>query len=159
MHDARGFRRASTTLQTSTLADSPAVLPFANLSNSSGIAVDIKGNVHVIDGGSNRVSKLAAGAGAPTVLPFAGVKSPSVVAVGAAGSVYLQDLLDFRAQKLSAPEPTGRDVALLGQVEDQKITFYEIDGARQNGPAHDPSLLGADWENECEQQSIRRRRW
>jgi hypothetical protein len=156
VHDTRGFRRASTTLATSTLAASPAVLPFAHLRNHAGIAVDVKGNVRVAGGGSNRVSKLAAGAVAATVLPFAGLNSPSDVAFAVAGNVYLRDRLNFR---MSALTPTSRDVALSGQVDDKKLTFYEIDSARQNGPAPCPPLLGADWENECEHQSIRRRRW
>jgi hypothetical protein len=136
--------------------------PFPDLSNRWSLAVDDKGTVHVTDSGSNQVLTLAGGGGASTGLPFAGLASPAAVGVDdgqrlpGIPSVEAAGAMKETSTRL---EPTGWDVALLGQVHVQKITFHGINGAGRSGPAYDPSLLGADWENEYEQQSIRRRRW
>jgi DNA-binding beta-propeller fold protein YncE len=66
------------------------------------VAVDTKGDVYVIDLGTDRVLKLDAGANSPTVLPFNDIKSPSSVAVDSKFNVYLNDGLHFRILKLPA---------------------------------------------------------
>ncbi len=66
------------------------------------MAVDIRGNVYVIDLGADRVLKLDAGASSPTVLPFTDLDKPSSVAVDSKGNVYLNDDLHFRILKLPA---------------------------------------------------------
>ena len=81
-------------------ASAPTPLPFPDLKNAAGLAVDSAGNVNVTDFERNRVLKLAAGASGPTVLPFSGLNHPAGVAVDAAGSVYVADSGNRRVVKL-----------------------------------------------------------
>jgi serine/threonine protein kinase, bacterial len=79
------------------------VLPFTNLDNPEGVAVDTAGNLYVVDTfGKNRVLKLAAGASAPIPLPFTDLDSPEGVAVDTAGNLYVTDFGTKQVLKLSA---------------------------------------------------------
>lgn len=147
-------------------------LPFGNVINHlAGVAVDNTGNVYVSGTGSNRVLKLEPGDGAATVAAL----HRRAFALGRGRGHFRKRLSRRRRQlpRAEAADPmrtrsttpvqrtgrrTGRDVALPGQAGDRDITFYETSGSGLTGPALDPALLGADWENECEHQSIRRRR-
>ena len=76
-------------LQTASHAGSQVTLPFTGLNHPESVAVDATGNLYVVDGGNNRVVKLAAGSNTQTVLPFTGLTNPSDLAVDAAGNVYM----------------------------------------------------------------------
>jgi serine/threonine-protein kinase len=78
------------------------VLPFTDLNQIAGVAVDTAGTVYVSDSGANRVLKLAPGASSPTVLPFTDLNKPSTAAVDTAGDVYVLDEGNFRVLKLPA---------------------------------------------------------
>ncbi|MDT5223307.1 MAG: hypothetical protein QOG19_714, partial [Mycobacterium sp.] len=64
--------------------------------------LDSAGSLYVVDGGNNRVLKLAAGAPAATALPFIGLDRPAGVAVDSAGNVYVTDVGNNRILKLPA---------------------------------------------------------
>jgi DNA-binding beta-propeller fold protein YncE len=76
------------------------VLPFTRLVEPFGVAVDVAGDVYVVDTGNNRVLKLAAGANNTTVLPFTDLNAPESVAVDGAGNVYVTDNGNARLLKL-----------------------------------------------------------
>ncbi len=65
------------------------MLPFTGLNTPNGVAVDVAGDVFVIDSSNLRVMKLVAGSSTPTALPFTGLIMPAGVAVDGAGSVYV----------------------------------------------------------------------
>ncbi len=78
------------------------VLPFTDLNQPEGVAVDTAGTVYVTNTYNHRVVKLAAGASSPVELPFTGLNRPSAVAVDAAGTVYVTDEDNHRVLKLAA---------------------------------------------------------
>ena len=86
------------------------VLPFTDLKDPSGVAVDTDGNVYIADHGNSRVLKLAAGSSTPTVLPFPtgpdGLRDPSAVAVDKGGTLYVADCATARVWKLPAGSST-----------------------------------------------------
>jgi serine/threonine protein kinase, bacterial len=65
-----------------------------------GVAVDSAGTVYVVDGGKDRVLKLAASSPTQDVLPFTGLKGPADVAVDSAGNVYVTETRNDRVLKL-----------------------------------------------------------
>lgn len=102
-------------------------LPFDDLKNPKGVAVDARGNVYVVD--ADRVLCLAPGAAAPTRLPFDGLKDPTAVAVDTASNVYVTDRSTKRVLRLAAGtsastglpfgrlnDPTGIAVDTAGNV-------------------------------------------
>jgi serine/threonine-protein kinase len=64
--------------------------------------VDGVGSVYVVDGGHERVLKLAAGSDTQTEVPFAGLGDPWAVAVDGAGNVYVADRGTAQIVKLAA---------------------------------------------------------
>ena len=88
----------------------PTVLPFTDLNEPWGVAVDTAGNVYITEAaeagvnntGNNRVLKLPAGSNTPVELPFTGLTSPGGVAVDSAGNVYVADWSNNRVLKLPA---------------------------------------------------------
>jgi serine/threonine-protein kinase len=83
-------------------ASNPTPLPFTDLKQPTGVAVDAGGNLYITDFGSNRVLKLSPGASSPFILPFTGLDHPADVAVDPHGNVYVFDDLNFRVLKLPA---------------------------------------------------------
>ena len=67
----------------------PVALPFTNLNEPSGVAVDSSGAVYVADPFNHRVLKLAAGSTAQEVLAFTDLVKPVGVAVDRSGAVYV----------------------------------------------------------------------
>ena len=84
-------------------------LPFTDLDNPGGVAVDGAGAVYIVDSDHNRVVKLAPGATRQTVLPFTGLLHPEGVAVDRTGTVYVSDGNNRRVVKL-APGATQQTV-------------------------------------------------
>ena len=88
----------------------------AKLHGPSGVAVDAKGNVYIVDRTNNRVRKVSpggtittfAGTGAVTAPSFFGDGGPAIkarvfpsgVAVDAKGNVYIADLSNRRVRKV-----------------------------------------------------------
>jgi sugar lactone lactonase YvrE len=70
------------------------------LSNPSGVAVDLAGNVYVADTGNGRVIKVASN-GAISALGFSGLSSPLGLAVDAAGDVFVADSGNSRIVELT----------------------------------------------------------
>jgi serine/threonine-protein kinase len=66
-----------------------ATLPFTELTDPGGVAVDSKGTVFVTDSGNNRALKLTVGSTAQVVLPFTGLNDPWGLAVDSMGTVYV----------------------------------------------------------------------
>jgi serine/threonine-protein kinase len=85
----------------------PVPLPFTDLENPDGLAVDDAGNVYVSDGGHRRVLKLAPDSTTPEVLPipFADPSKPASLAVDAAGNVYVMDSYYGKVMKWSPGSP------------------------------------------------------
>jgi serine/threonine-protein kinase len=83
-----------------------AVLPFTDLDQPNGVAVDSAGVVYVADSANDRVVRLAAGASRQTVLPFTGVDFPTDVAVDGTGMVYVTDSGNSRVVALAAGAPS-----------------------------------------------------
>ena len=77
------------------------VLPFTDLDQPNGVAVDSAGALYVADSANDRVVRLAAGATRQTVLPFTGVDFPTDVAVDGAGVVYVADSGNSRVVALA----------------------------------------------------------
>ena len=85
------------------------VLPFTDLDEPNGVAVDSAGALYVADSANDRVVRLAAGATRHTVLPFTSVDFPTDVAVDGAGVVYVTDSGNSRVVAL-APGATSQTV-------------------------------------------------
>ncbi|MDT5219797.1 MAG: serine/threonine protein kinase, bacterial, partial [Mycobacterium sp.] len=83
-------------------AVSPTQLPFGQLGRAQGIAVDIQGNIYVIDNADNlgRLVKLAAGATSSAALAAPENQSFGGIAIDAAGTIYLTE--NNRLLKLGA---------------------------------------------------------
>ncbi len=75
-------------------------MPFTELKDPQGVAVDKAGNLYVTELGTERVLRLAPGASEPTMLPFTGLKDPQGVAVDNADNVYVTDLGPHPVMKL-----------------------------------------------------------
>ena len=80
----------------------PTVLPFTDLNEPWGVAVDTAGNLYVVDRLNNRVVELPAGSSTQAVLPFTGLNNPVHVAVDTAGNLYVTDFGNDRVVKLPA---------------------------------------------------------
>jgi serine/threonine-protein kinase len=94
------------------------VLPFPDLENPNGVAVDTAGNVYVID--KERVLELAAGASGPTVIRLPGLEEPDGVAVDTAGNLYVTDFHRACAG-ISRPCPTLQTTHRLGTSQVLKL--------------------------------------
>jgi hypothetical protein len=83
----------------------PVTLPFQQLRNPLGLAVDNPGDVFVADAGQAAVLELPHGPGgysAPIVLPFTGLAGPTDVAVDQSGDVFAADSGNNRVLELPA---------------------------------------------------------
>ena len=69
------------------------VLPFTDLSDPTGVAVDSAGAVYVCDHERKQVLELPPGSTSPNVLVSGGPLAPTGVAVGSSGDVYVADFL------------------------------------------------------------------
>jgi serine/threonine-protein kinase len=105
---APGQPNAGRVLKLPTGSNAPVALPFTDLNNPGGVAVDSSGNVYVSDWGF--VSKLAAGSNTATKLPFNGVK----LAADAAGNLYLTDVAPARVLKLPPGTDTPAELPFTG---------------------------------------------
>jgi DNA-binding beta-propeller fold protein YncE len=109
-------------------------LPFDDVKRPTGVAVDNRGNVYVVD--ADRVLCLAAGAAAPTRLPFDGLKHPTAVAVDTASHVYVTDRSTKRVLRLAAGTtastelPFGRLNDPSGIAVDTAGNVYIADGTK-----------------------------
>jgi serine/threonine-protein kinase len=110
----RSSRTTTTHPSRSVSYSSQVVLPFANLVNPNGVAVDTGGNLYVVDFGGNRVWELAVGASAPTVLPFTDLTKPQGVAMDTAGNLYVTDGKGNRVLKLAAGASTPTMLPFTG---------------------------------------------
>ena len=93
------------------------MLPFTDLDEPNGVAVDSAGALYVADSANDRVVRLAAGATRQTVLPFTGVDFPTDVAVDGAGVVYVTDSGNSRVVAL-APGATSETVLPFTDLSD-----------------------------------------
>ena len=112
-------------------SNTQTALPFPDLTNPRGVAVDAAGSVYVVDG--NRVVKLAAGSGTQTVLPLTDLNRPIDVAVDNAGNVYVLDGTN-RAVKLAA----GSNVQTV-------LPFTGLDGPQSVAVDTAGNVYLADW--------------
>jgi hypothetical protein len=109
-------------------------LPFDDLKNAWGVAVDTRDNVYVVD--ADRVLCLAPGAAAPTRLPFDGLKDPTAVAIDTARNVYVTDRSTKRVLRLvagadaSTELPFGRLNDPAGIAVDTAGNVYVADETR-----------------------------
>ncbi|MBV8927807.1 MAG: hypothetical protein JO152_01610 [Mycobacteriaceae bacterium] len=88
---------------------SEQALPFAGLTNPTGVAVDGAGDVFAADPAGNHVLELPAGGGPQQTVPFTGVSAPFSVAIDGAGDVFTADTGNNRVLELPAgggPEQT-----------------------------------------------------
>ncbi len=113
-----------------------AVLPFNDLRDATGVAVDGNGATYVADftntrvGDQNidRVVKLAAGSTAQTVLPFSGLDMPTGVAVDTRGAVYVSDNRNLRVLKL-VPGSTDQSVLAFDGLKSPTAIAVDDAGA------------------------------
>lgn len=90
-------------------------LPFTDLNNPAGVAVDTDGDVFVADTGNNRVLELAAGSGGPMVLPLTGLGNPSGVAVDASGgTIYIANSGNNRLLRQTAGASSTTELPVTG---------------------------------------------
>lgn len=91
------------------------VLPFTGLNQPSGISVDSKGDVYVVDSGNGRVLELAAGSTSQTVA-FTGLDHPDDIAVDDAGDLVVTEPAHHRVLELRAgsSNPTALPFTDLG---------------------------------------------
>ncbi|WP_029106481.1 serine/threonine-protein kinase [Mycobacterium sp. URHD0025] len=115
--DRRSGLNQDVVLKLASGADAATELPFGDVFESFGIAVDDSDNVYVTSWAPGRVMKLAAGQSAPTVLPFPDLGEPTAsIAVDSAGNVYAfndRDELLKLAPGGAAPTPVP-----LGPLDD-----------------------------------------
>ena len=97
----------------------PVALPFSDLNEPSGVAVDGSGAVYVTDPFNHRVLKLEAGASTQTVLPFTDLQRPRGVAVDRRGAVYVADTDLNQVLKLAA-----------GSTAQEVLPFTDLFGPR-----------------------------
>ena len=90
------------------------MLPFTDLNDPLGVAVDRAGTVYVTDLDSNRVLKLAAGSSTQKVVPFTGLNHLMGVAVDSTGAVYVTDTENDRVLKLAAGSSTQQVLPFAG---------------------------------------------
>jgi serine/threonine protein kinase len=114
-----------------------SILPFTGLSDPSGIAVSLSGDVYVADGNRGRVVKFAAGSDTPTELPFPVMQAVFGVAVTPSGDVYATDTDRFRVLKLAAESQIPIEVGtfdaysyLYGLVVTPAADVYVTDGTK-----------------------------
>jgi serine/threonine-protein kinase len=119
-------------------ASSPAQLPFPDLKEPQGVAVDKGGNVYIADAYENRVWKLASGSGTPTTLPFTGLKNPAGVAVDAAGNVYVADRSTKQIVKLAAG---ANNSTVLPLPALERVDAVAVDTAGD--------IYVTDWHDQC----------
>ncbi len=127
---------------------SQEVLPFTDLKDPDGVAVDAEGTVYVTDAGGNRVLALAGGSGTLTVLPFIGLNHPRGVAVDSAGTLYVIDSGNDRVLRLPAGSGAPTTLPFIGLnhprgvAVDNAGTLYVTD-ANNNRVLRLPTGAGA----------------
>ncbi len=92
-------------------------LPFTDLKEPVGVAVDTAGNLYVVDTGNKRVLELWAGSSGQQVLPLAGLKLVLGIAVDAAGNVYVTGMNTSDTLVLKVP---------LGTTSQQVLPFTGV---------------------------------
>ncbi|MDT5233974.1 MAG: hypothetical protein QOJ56_4985 [Mycobacterium sp.] len=97
--------RSSRVLKLPAGSNTQSELPFTDLDEPAGVAVDTVGNIYVTDigGGDGLVLKLPAGSNTQSKPSFIGPNlQPEGVAVDPARNVYVTDMLKNRVLKLPA---------------------------------------------------------
>lgn len=134
--DRRGGLNQDVVLKLASGADAATELPFGDLFESFGIAVDDSDNVYVTSWAPGRVMKLAAGQSTPTVLPFPDLGEPTTsIAVDSTGNVYAfndrDELLKLAPGGAPTPLPLGPLDDPDGVAVDSVGNVYVTDGGNR----------------------------
>jgi len=107
------------------------VLPFTDLKDPTGVAVDAEGDVYLTDAGNRRVLKLAAGSNSQTVLPFTGLQNLTGVAVDDKGTVYVSYFTDGypavgKVVKLAAGSTSQAELPFTDLADPRAVTVDAV---------------------------------
>ena len=102
------------------------MLPFGDLSDATGIAVDAAGNVFIAEGLNSVVLELPAGGSAPITLPFNNLQEPIAVAVDGAGDVFVTQTFNSQIAELPAGSTTQVTLPFQGLASPDGLV---VDGA------------------------------
>jgi serine/threonine protein kinase/DNA-binding beta-propeller fold protein YncE len=119
-------------------ARGPILLPFTGLNAPTGIAVDAKGDVYIVDSGNNRVLELAAGSTSQAVVPFTGMDRPDDMAVDDAGDLVVTEPRRHRVLELTAGSTSPTVLPFTDLVEPTGIALSS------NGPRADHAVFVTD---------------
>ncbi|MCQ4118431.1 serine/threonine-protein kinase PknD [Rhodococcus tibetensis] len=99
---------------TSPRGSAQTVLPFSDLDEPYGVAVDGDGNVYVSDYARNQVVMYEPGSDTQRTLPFTGLSRPMGIAVSAEDTVYVADSANNRIVALAPGTSTQWDLPFTG---------------------------------------------